>query len=69
MKWTFSVVYINELKSYISGDNPKDIVKQEGHIQMSVEEDSLEDAAYSIKDTLALDNKTLKSLMLLNIEI
>jgi hypothetical protein len=69
VKFTFSIVYNDELHHNIDTDDNTKLRVQECAEQMTVEEDSLEEAVYSIRDTLALDNKTLKSCQLKNIEI
>ena len=69
MKFTFSIVFNDELHHNIDSNDCKEIVVQQCAKQITVEEDSLEDAVYSIRDTLAVDNKTLKSLVLLRIQV
>lgn len=69
MKYSFTIYYNDELLHHMDAMDSKKYVPQACIEMRTVEADTLEEAVYSIRDTLALDHKTLKSLQLINIEI
>ncbi|MCJ7630833.1 hypothetical protein MUP77_00295 [Candidatus Bathyarchaeota archaeon] len=69
MKFSFTICYTDDMLHHMDAMDAKLLVAQACVSSQTVEVDTLEDAVYSIRDTLALDHKTLKSLTLLNIEV
>jgi hypothetical protein len=63
MKYIFTVLYDDDLNHNIDG------IPQRCAKQMTVTETTFDAAVVLVQSTLASDNKTLKSLTLLNIEI
>jgi hypothetical protein len=69
MRFTFSIVYEDNLHHNISADNCKEIVVQECAKTISAEAETLEYAVLDIQSDLVADSKTLKSLVLQRIEV
>jgi hypothetical protein len=69
MKFIFSIVYDDMLHTHMDAMDSKKLVPQVCIEMRTEESETLESAIATIQSSLASDNKILKSLMLLNIEV